>query len=184
MPVSRETRMARYLDLLDRWGASLNLVSARDRLRLEAHVSDSLTLLPHLPSGLDRLIDLGSGQGFPAIPVAIESGIAIALIEADRRKAAFLTTVLATLQIPGTVSASRIENTVLEPARCVTARALAPLSWLVGAAKPFLAEDGYCLFLKGPAATGELLTARKSGAVGEIIAEHPPSYLVKMTTLG
>jgi 16S rRNA (guanine527-N7)-methyltransferase len=184
LPVSRETKLESYLGLLERWGRTVNLTSGRDRGRLRDHVDDSLTLIPHLPSDLDRLIDLGSGQGFPAIPIAIETGVAVHLIEADRRKAAFLTTALASLDLRGSVSPTRIEATVLPPARCVTARALAPLIWLTTAAGPFLVEGGFCLFLKGSGAEAELAAAELIGARGEIISGRPPTCLVKLTRLG
>ena len=177
--------MEQYFGLLSRWGGVINLTSDRDRSRLADHVADSLSIAPYLPTQLDRLIDLGSGQGFPAIPLAIETGVAVDMIEADRRKAAFLTTVLATLGLTGTVSASRIEATVLAPALCVTARALSSLRSLVTAARPFLAPDGLCLFLKGPDARAELVEAQRDGDVGHVIdTGRASSCLVMLTGLG
>ena len=158
MSVSRETKLNTYLALLQRWGRGLNLTSLKhsseDHLR--SFVADSLALVPHLPDQLERLIDLGSGQGFPAIPIAITTGIAIELIEADKRKAAFLTTAMAHLGLKGNVWPIRIERANLPLARCVTAKALAPVSTLIELARPLLADDGWCLFLKGPAVAEEL----------------------------
>ena len=188
MSVSRETKLEAYLELLQRWGSSLNLTSARHSscAALRSLVDDCLCITPHLPSRLDRLIDLGSGQGLPAIPLAIETGIAIELIEADKRKAAFLTTVLASLNLQGVVHASRIEATQLPPARCVTARALTSLSGLATLAHPFLAPDGYGLFLKGPAALSEIgrLAAEGRYNVELLATTRPPSTLVKLTPIG
>ena len=157
MNVSRETKRSAYIELLQRWNAKLNLTSSRDSQPecLAAHYKNSLLLLPYLPPGLTRLIDLGSGQGFPAIPLAIEADVEIDLIEADRRKAAFLTTTMAQLQLRGTVKPSRIEATRLVPAACVTARALASVGQLAALAAPFVADEGCCLFLKGPTAVQE-----------------------------
>ena len=177
--------MDAYIALLERWGQRINLVSKGEKARLWHHVEDSRTLIPHLPQGLDRLIDLGSGQGFPAIPIAIETGIVIELIEADRRKAAFLETALATLQLCGSVSPVRLEAAIMPPARCVTARALAPLAGLVIAARRFLTEDGCCLFLKGRKAEGELEAVRaKYDVVAELIpAPNMVSCLVKISRI-
>ncbi len=146
-----------------KWGASLNLSSSRDSdpHGFQAHIDDSLSIVPHLEAGTIRLTDLGSGQGFPAVPVAIETGIAIDLIESDRRKAAFLTTVMASLNLPGRVWTSRIENAKTPRAACITARALAPLEHLLPLATPLLNPGGYCLFLKGPAALDEVTWAAK-----------------------
>ena len=185
MNVSRETRRTLYRDLLARWGRSLNLTSTRDRERFDQHYDDSLALVSHFPGALDRLIDMGSGGGFPAIPVAIETGVAVDLIESDRRKSAFLTTAMASLALKGTVSARRIEEVCLPPARCVTARALAPLHVLVLLARPLLADGGVCLFLKGVDADAELAAAQRVGAIGVVMPTGDPrSRLVKLTSLG
>ena len=188
MSVSRETKFDRYIALLLRWGAKLNLTSARNRsdAALRDLISSCLTIVPHLPQNLDRLVDLGSGQGLPAIPLAIELDIRVELVEADRRKAAFLTTALAELDLKGTVHATRIEATSLTPARCVTARALASVADLVDLALPLLAPDGCGLFLKGPAAAAEVasLPNNRFLRVELLPTGQPPTTLVKVSRLG
>ncbi len=156
--VSRETRLADYVALLQHWHRTINLTSRADsdESRLFQHIENSLAVVPYLPDKLDRLIDLGSGQGLPAIPIAITTGIRIELIEANRRKAAFLTTALSKLQLSGHVWPTRIQLAKIEPAQCVTARALAPLSVLVRLSRPFVRPDGCCLFLKGRSALVEI----------------------------
>ena len=106
------------------------------------------------------------------------------MIEADRRKAAFLQTALATLGLAGQVHCSRIERTKLPPTRCVTARALAPLDGLIQLARPFLSEDGCCLFLKGSSAECEIATVAATPNVKcSIVARSDRSCLVKITEL-
>ncbi len=185
--VSRETLVADYLALLERWGSTINLVSAGelDRTRLAAYILMGFAVVPHLPPGLDRLIDLGSGQGFPAIPIAIATGIMVELIEADRRKAAFLTTVLSKLKLNGRVWSQRIENTKPGPAACVTAQALAPLPKLIRLAQPHLQPAGVCLFIKGEGAREEIGLAQQSiDCHAELIPlSTPPSCLVKVSAI-
>jgi 16S rRNA (guanine527-N7)-methyltransferase len=163
--VSRETqeRLDIFERLLIRWGRSLNLVSADDRLgNLHTrHIEDSLALVPYIPPTLDRLIDLGSGAGLPAIPIAIVVGCHVDLIESDRRKAAFLQTALATIGLPGTVWPERIEKSNVPPASVITARALAPLTILLAYTHPILKKDGFGLFAKGERAEAEIREARK-----------------------
>ncbi len=118
-------------------------------------------MAPHIPVGLDRLIDLGSGAGLPAIPIAIVTGCHVDLIESDRRKAAFLQTTLATLNLPGTVWPERIEKSRVPPANVITARALAPLTVLLAYAHPFLNEGGFALFAKGERAEAEIQAAQE-----------------------
>ena len=165
----------------------MNLSSQRETNSpaFQRHIDDSLAITPHLASDLERLIDLGSGQGFPAIPIAIRTGIFVEMVEADRRKAAFLATVLATLRLPGRVTPCRIEAASLAPAACITARALAPLDRLLTLARPLVLNGGCCLFLKGPAAYREATEASRIHRFDfEIVATHSPrSNLVKITNL-
>ena len=185
--VSRETLTAQYLVLLHQWGAKINLTSAGDGTsgQLARHLAVSLALAPEIPGAASRLIDLGSGQGFPAIPLAIETVLHIDLIEADRRKAAFLTTVLAKLQLPGTVWPVRIEQARVDPALCITARALAPLSTLLVWAQRLLQEGGCGLFLKGASVDREIADARASCVFDAKVMPvgNPPTCLVKVSGL-
>ncbi len=156
-----EARLRQFAGMVERWSAKINLVSKRDLpLLWERHVQDSLTLLPHMPEGVTRAIDLGSGAGFPGIVLAIATGIHFTLIESDTRKAAFLMEAARSTEAPVTVINARIEAAKTAPAMLVTARALAPLEKLLGWALPHLAADGICLFPKGPGAEAELTAAK------------------------
>ncbi len=68
----QEGRLARYLDEIREWNAYASLVSCGDLERLEMHVVDSLSLGPVIGKlGGGTVLDVGSGSGFPAIPLAI-----------------------------------------------------------------------------------------------------------------
>ena len=162
--VPRETmdRLNIFVELLLRWNRTINLISRRDEPDIWArHVSDSLQLLPLLPEGLPRAIDLGSGAGFPGLVLSIATNVPFDLIEADQRKAAFLREAARETGALALVHASRIEAAQVIPAQLVTARALAPLSTLVELAVPFLAKDGICLFPKGRETEAELTEAAR-----------------------
>lgn len=161
--VSRETseRLERFAALVLAWNKTINLVSRRDAAHLrERHIADSLNLLPYLPPGFDRAIDLGSGGGFPGLVLAIATGRHFDLVEADQRKAAFLREAARILDVPAQVHAERIEAVRLPPAALITARALAPLSTLIAWAAPLLAPGGACVFPKGRTVEEELTQAR------------------------
>lgn len=163
--VSRETkvRLEAYSALIQRWTAKINLVSRNDATAAavwERHVVDSLQLVPLIPEGVDRAVDLGSGGGLPGLVLAIaRPDIRFTLIESDRRKAAFLQTAIAELRLDAAVLPVRIEQAKAEPAPLVTARALASLPALLSYAAPLLAPGGTCLFLKGRSVDDELTAA-------------------------
>ena len=159
--VSRETlaRLARHLKLLSRWQKRINLVGAAtlaDPWR--RHVLDSAQLAPLVPAGA-RLVDLGSGAGFPGLVLAIMRGGPVDLIESDARKAAFLAEATRETAAPAAVHNARAESLALK-ADVVAARACAPLDRLLRLALPLLAPGGVCLFLKGARAEEEIEAAR------------------------
>jgi 16S rRNA (guanine527-N7)-methyltransferase len=156
-----EAVLRQYAALVEKWSAKINLVSRNDVPHIwERHVRDSLELVPHIPEGVTRAIDLGSGAGFPGMVLAIASGIEFTLIESDTRKAAFLMEAARATGAPVKVINTRIEAAKTTPAMLVTARALAPLDKLIGLALPHLADEGVCLFPKGRNAEVELTGAR------------------------
>jgi 16S rRNA (guanine527-N7)-methyltransferase len=187
--VSRETAadLIRFQTLLAQWGQRLNLVSKAELSseNLSEHIEDSLSLVAHFPPGLDRFIDIGSGGGLPALPIAVATHYHVDLIESDRRKAAFLQTALATLNLAGTVRRERIEDSQAAPARCITARALAPLDKLLSLAHPLLAPAGCALFLKGPQVHDEVEIARRRWHMEVEILDgfHVRSKILKITDL-
>lgn len=155
-------RLDRFADLLALWNARISLVSRHEPPNFwSRHIADSLQLIPLLPMPLARAIDLGSGGGFPGLILALATGIPFTLIEADRRKAAFLAEAA---RITGTdveIRDVRIADAEIAPAGLVTARALAPLPALLALAEPFVAAGGVALFPKGRKVQAELTAASR-----------------------
>ncbi|EFG85826.1 MULTISPECIES: 16S rRNA (guanine(527)-N(7))-methyltransferase RsmG [Novacetimonas] len=159
--VSRETRdrLTAYADLLVRWNARINLVSRPDLAQLwPRHIADSLQLAALIPQGA-RVVDMGSGGGFPGLVIAMATDAHVTLIESDQRKAAFLREASRVAGVRTRVIAARIEAAEAGPADIVTARALAPLPQLLQWGVRFLDKEGFCLFLKGKNADEELNAA-------------------------
>ncbi|MFC3125159.1 16S rRNA (guanine(527)-N(7))-methyltransferase RsmG [Pseudoroseomonas globiformis] len=167
LPVSRETSalLERFIPFFLRWNARINLVAAADAAKIrERHIADSLQLLPLIPHGDAPLIDLGSGGGFPGLVLAMELMRPVHLVEADRRKAAFLQAAAAELGLAHVaVHAARIEQVTLPRASVLTARALAPLEALLPWAERLLTPNGVAIFPKGRNADHEIETARRAG---------------------
>jgi 16S rRNA (guanine527-N7)-methyltransferase len=157
-----DERLRQFGDLLLRWNTTLNLIGTRDAgVVWERHIVDSLQLVPLMPAGVTRAIDLGTGGGFPGLVLAIATGVPFDLIESDRRKASFLRTAVLETAAPATVHCCRIEDATMAPAALVTARALAPLPRLLPLAARLVTADGVCLFLKGAKVEEELAAAEQ-----------------------
>jgi len=154
-------RLDAFAELLLRWNSRINLVAERDAAAIRTrHIADSLQLAPLLPPGDGAVGDLGSGGGFPGLVLAIATGRPFHLVEADRRKAAFLTEAAARLGLDRVrVHPARIEAVTLPPLAALTARALAPLTELLPHAHRLLAPGGVAIFPKGKTAEDELTAA-------------------------
>jgi 16S rRNA (guanine527-N7)-methyltransferase len=81
-----------HLDLLERWNRTINLTAIKSKNEaISRHIGESLFLAAHLPKTPITVCDLGSGGGFPGIPVAIaRPDCKVTLIESDVRKGVFL----------------------------------------------------------------------------------------------
>ena len=167
--VSRETlaRLTTYVALLERWQNSVNLVgkgTLNDIWR--RHILDSAQLYNLLPSPFGRVVDLGSGAGFPGMVLAIMGATDVELIEANTRKCGFLREVARVTNTQVIINNDRIEGGAPRIADVVTARALAPLPRLLGYAKTYVGPETICLFLKGRRLHQELTDARKTWKMG------------------
>ncbi len=154
-------RLADYRDLLLRWNARINLISAETAAQADQrHIADCAQLQRLLPQG-GPVADIGSGGGLPGMVLAIlQPDREFHLVESDKRKAAFLVEASARLKLPMVrVHACRAESAKLPPLTAITARALAPLASLLPYTVKFLAPDGVALFPKGKTAEKELTEA-------------------------
>ena len=164
LTVSRETvvRLELYATLLRKWQAKINLVAPSTLESVwSRHILDSAQVWAYLPTGTERLVDLGSGAGFPGLVLAILGVPQVHLIESDSRKSAFLREVARQTAAPVTIHNARIERVPPFSAQVVTARALAPLADLLALAAPFFGNAGVGLFLKGQSWEEELTAAGK-----------------------
>lgn len=144
-------KLIAHLDLMDEWGQRMNLTAIRDReQQLTKHVLDSLSVIPYLRGR--RIADVGSGAGFPGIPLAIVMPEAhFALIESTGKKCRFLEHVRDTLELAN-VEVVQARAEAWKPAvryDTVLARAVGPLADLVKNAGALVAGNGRLLAMKG-----------------------------------
>ncbi|MFI5199785.1 MAG: 16S rRNA (guanine(527)-N(7))-methyltransferase RsmG [Candidatus Limnocylindrales bacterium] len=172
LPESTLTRLVDHLRLLIAWNGSINLTAIREPTAIvREHVLDSLAAVAMLHShGADALLDLGSGGGFPGLPLALVLPTRQALlVESVGKKAAFLTAVRALMAPdgqPGSVEvfAGRAEALAAEPSHrerwpAVVARAIAPLAELAELALPLVAPGGILVAWKRRPLDAELAAA-------------------------
>lgn len=145
------------------------IVDWPDVLRL--HILDSLLALTEVeqaPSG--GMLDMGSGAGYPGIPLSIATQRPCLLVESVKKKAAFLQSVSDQLGVQGlSCAAVRVEELASLPEHreayaVVTARALSKLVSLVELARPLLSHDGVLIALKADLGDEELRRARIAAA--------------------
>lgn len=161
--VSRETlaRLEAYVALLLKWNKQINLIGRSSEAEIwRRHILDSAQLLPLLPRTAKRIADVGSGAGLPGLILSILNNAAsFALIEPDRRKAAFLREAIRATQSTAIVHNSRVEEVDLTTQDAVVARALAPLDKLLEMAEKLVSIHTMCIFPKGATAEQELTEA-------------------------
>jgi 16S rRNA (guanine527-N7)-methyltransferase len=151
LSISREhiDKLAAYIEMIREASKKMNLVSKNDLPNLvERHILDSLTALIifEFPVGL-RVADLGSGAGFPGIPIAIaRPDIKMELIESRRLKALFLKSVVESLDLTNvSVIHDRWENQS-DTYDIILARAVYSEKDLRKIALPRLKENGVLLY--------------------------------------
>lgn len=161
--VSRETidRLDQYEALLKKWNPTINIVASSTVDTVwSRHFLDSAQILDLAGQGA-KWGDLGSGGGFPGMVVAILAAaerpdLRMTLVESDHRKATFLARVAQVVGVDVSIRPERIEATAPLGADILTARALAPLSTLLGFAEQHLAPGGTAIFPKGANSGAEI----------------------------
>lgn len=160
--------LATFDRLLLETNARTNLVSRPSvEDRWDRHYADSLQLWSLLPHREADVLDIGSGGGFPAIPLAIlarerAAGLRFTLCESVGKKASFLRDAVATLSLShATVRGERAER-LRERFDVVTARAVTALPGLVELAADRLRPDGTLIAPKGRSAEAELAKASEA----------------------
>jgi len=160
--------LVRYTQLLRDWNLRLNLVSRRDTDRiLTYHVIDSLAVQRLIPPDA-RVCDIGTGAGFPGIPVAlVRPDVKMFLIESSQKKSRFLQTATAELGLANVeVLNERAESLPCLDCDTILSRLAGPLRDVVQYARPHRKPKGTIVLYKTRDSAEEL---RKSG---RILARH------------
>ncbi|MCD1147903.1 16S rRNA (guanine(527)-N(7))-methyltransferase RsmG [Peptoniphilus sp. KCTC 25270] len=171
-----------YTKLLLEWNEKMNLTRITEPEEIQIkHFLDSLTpfLLPFIEEG-SKVIDLGTGAGFPGVPMAlVEPNLEMTLMDSLGKRIKFLQEVIDTLEMENTVAIhGRAEEMARKPEYreqydiCIS-RAVARLNVLAEYCLPFVKVGGYFIAMKAEDAKAEVKEAKKSIEIlgGEIIEE-------------
>ena len=161
-----------YKNELLQWNAKINLISEKSSQEIvNRHFLDSLTALQFIDKQDARVLDIGSGAGFPGLPLKIACPtLQIYLLESNRKKVSFLKHIIRLLSLPETfVLHERAENVIKDIKwkdffDVVVSRAAFKLSELLSFGSFFLAPQGKLIALKGPDVDAEFLSCVKSAA--------------------
>jgi 16S rRNA (guanine527-N7)-methyltransferase len=149
-----------YLAELKKWNRKINLTAiTEERDTVIKHLLDSLSYLKAFTPvpGL-RLFDMGSGAGFPAIPLKIAAlDISITMVESVKKKASFLRHIVRTLPLAGAEILDKrmeeIPDSYHSAFDIVTARAFADMTEALGDGVLFLKPGGLMILSRGPEET-------------------------------
>lgn len=176
-------RLTTHQELLARWNRRINLTTITEPQEVaQKHFIDSLALVS-LPEQGERLLDLGSGAGFPGLVLAIvRDDLAVFLSESHNKKRVFLQTAIRELgltnaKVLGRSTDHEDDQALAHSFDWVVARALGDLVKIARLAGPFLKANGTILAQKGPKGREELdqqaADLDQLGFAAEILAEKP-----------
>ena len=157
LPADAREKLAAYIVLLQKWNATYNLTAIREPERmLTHHVLDALAVLPHLSALAAcpgwRVLDVGSGGGVPAIPLAIaRPEWHVVALDSNHKKGAFLQQAINELPLPNAEAVvARVEEYApAAPFDLVISRAFSDLATFVEAGARHLAPGGRLIAMKG-----------------------------------
>jgi 16S rRNA (guanine(527)-N(7))-methyltransferase RsmG len=157
--VSRETidKFSLYLDLLSHWNKEFNLVSrnTNENDLIVRHLLDSLQLKNYILNPNAKIVDLGSGAGFPGLVLAI-LGYQCILLEINEKKAAFLQEVCFQLKLKTKVVNKNFNTLSGFEAQYITSRAVSSLKDLFSSCSQIITPKTTCLILKSKKQLAEI----------------------------
>lgn len=159
-------RLEQFVELVMKWNAQMNLVRYDQNVDtlVARHLIDSLQLVSFLPEAPNSLVltDFGSGGGFPGMVLAMVGFSHVHLVEANKKKCAFLYEAASLAPSEVTIHSTRIETLAAWDTDIITARALSSLDTLLDYVYPFM-QRKKCLplLLKGCTIKEEIKVAEQ-----------------------
>lgn len=155
LPVGAGERFEAYYHYLVEMNRVMDLTAVEGGMEtVERHFLDSLSLLPLLPAGAQRVIDIGSGAGFPGLPLKLaRPELSLTLLDAQQKRVDFLSALCDRLGTAVTCIHARAEEQALLPGwrdgfQVCVSRAVARLDQLTELCLPFVQVGGLFLAMK------------------------------------
>ena len=168
LPDEQLNEFYEYMQLLLEWNEKMNLTAITDPEEvIKKHFVDSITIKKYIKEK-SRLIDVGTGAGFPGIPLKIvDKSIKLTLLDSLNKRINFLNEIIEKLNLKevNTIH-SRAEEYAKNKAResydVAVSRAVADLPILLEYLMPYVKLNGICICMKGPKAQKELERSKKA----------------------
>lgn len=166
-PEEHFEELFKYMEMLIEWNERINLTSITEPGEIiEKHFVDSLTILPYIEDN-QNVIDIGTGAGFPGIPVSIANKkIKVTLLDSLNKRINFLNEVISCLKLINVETVhSRAEDYVKitrETYDIAVSRAVANMSTLAEYLLPYVKVGGRAIFMKGPNVHDEIEKSKKA----------------------
>lgn len=154
----RLEKLIAFIELIAKWNKAYNLTAIRDKSEMASlHILDSLAISPYLRG--QRLIDIGTGAGLPAIPLAIfHPEMQFVLLDSNSKKTRFVQQAILELKLTNvSVVHGRVEDYKPEAGfDTVTCRAFASMDDIMRLTAHLFSENGLLLAMKGQQPEDEL----------------------------
>jgi len=179
---AQRARLAAHLELISKWNRIHNLTAIRETAQMVVlHLLDSLSILPQL-EGARTIADVGTGPGFPGIPVAIvRDDSRMTLVESSHKKCAFRPQAKPALALANVaIACERVEQ--FSPAQkfdVVVSRAFSDLQDFVAQAGHLAAPGGKLIAMKGVYPFDEIARVPATHRVAQVLELHVPSLDAK-----
>ncbi len=186
LPAEIYPQLARYLQLLTHWNQKMNLTAVRDaEVLVRLHLAECLRAAQTIPSGVETVLDFGSGAGLPGIPIQIvRPELRVTLAESQKKKVAFLREAVRELGLVGaTIHAGRVEDMQSSSVfDLVTLRAVDKMAEAMQAAIPRIrpvggALRGSCMLLTSRSEVASVMAGTRDKAGFERIAWEIPDAI-------
>ena len=156
-------KISRYVAEVHNFNKHTNIVGKSTLKNIwQRHIADSLQLSKFIPEKKSKIFDLGTGGGFPGLPLSIIGYSNIFMVDSVGKKIDFVRNIIKLLSLSAKTEKKRIEKLNIGKAELIVSRALAPLNKLLPYSLLVSNKNTTSLFLKGRNVYNEINMAKQN----------------------